>query len=407
MKLASGRRMLVPLGNRGFRLLWSGQTISALGNAFQAVAVVWYVLQQQHGSPSDLALALLALSVPQIPLTLAGGSITDRLDPRTVMLWSDAVRMSTSATMAVLALSDSLPFWLLCVLLAAHSLATGLFNPASGSIAPRLVPQDQLDGANSLMTLVSQLGMLLGALPAGIVVATLGTGAAFGINALSFAGAVLLTLLIPPLSRPAQDVTHSLLTDIREGAHYLLGFPWLMALLGLDACAAVASIGPITVGLPLLARDVLHAGAQGYSLLLWSFGVGSAVGMVLSGIFTPAHKRGNFLCLVQLLEAPLLAGVAFAPLPLAMCCLAGAGLLNGMLSVLFLSLIQTNVAREKLGRVMGFYMLASVGLMPLSQYGSGVFASVWGTQALFLVAGTVILCSAVASLSLKSLRNLD
>src|SRR5579872_1592203 len=116
MKRLSLTRMTAPLSGRDFRLLWIGQTISALGNSFQVIAVTWLVLQQLKGSPLDLALAMLALSIPRIPLTLAGGIITDRLDPRTVMLWSDATRVATSGALGLLALTGYAPLWLLCML---------------------------------------------------------------------------------------------------------------------------------------------------------------------------------------------------------------------------------------------------------------------------------------------------
>jgi MFS family permease len=395
------------LKDRDFRLLWIGQTISALGNSFQVIAVTWLVLQQLNGSPLDLALAMLALSIPRIPLTLAGGIMTDRLDPRTVMIWSDTTRMATSGALALLALSGYAPLWLLCALLGAHSVATGLFDPAAGSIPPHLVPREQLEGANSLMALISQLGTLVGVLPAGLVVATLGAAAAFGVNALSFAIAVLAALRMAPLGRVLREASKSLLHDARDGLRYVMSFPWLIALLLIDTCAALAAIGPTSVGLPLIARDALHFGAQGYSLLLWSFGLGSVLGFVLSGAYKPTRARGRFFCLVQMLEAPLLAGVAFAPLPLTMICLAGVGLLNGMLLVLFLSLIQANVSKEMLGRVMSFVLLASVGLAPLSLYGAGAIAGAWGTQTLFLVAGALTLASAATGLCVSSLRNLD
>ncbi|GHO64526.1 MFS transporter [Ktedonobacter sp. SOSP1-52] len=407
MKRLSLTRMIGPLSDRDFRLLWIGQTISALGNSFQVIAVTWLVLQQLKGSPLDLALAMLALSIPRIPLTLAGGIITDRLDPRTVMLWSDATRVATSGALGLLAVTGYAPLWLLCMLLSAHSVATGIFDPAAGSIPPHLVPREQLDGANSLMALISQLGTLIGALPAGLVVATLGTAAAFVINALSFAVAVLAALLMAPLARALRETKKSLLHDARDGVRYVMSFPWLIALLLIDTCAALAAIGPTSVGLPLIARDVLHVGAEGYSLLLWSFGLGSVLGFILSGVYSPTRARGRFFCLIQILEAPLLAGVAFTPLPLMMFCLAGVGLLNGMLLVLFLSLIQANVAKEMLGRVMSFVMLASVGFVPLSLYGSGAIAGTWGTRILFLVAGALTLVSATAGLFVRCLRRLD
>jgi MFS family permease len=407
MKLLSVARITAPLAGRDFRLLWMGQTVSALGNSFQVIAVAWLVLQQLHGSPLDLALAMLALSIPRIPLTLAGGIITDRLDPRTVMLWSDATRAATSGALALLALSGFAPLWLLCALLGAHSVATGLFDPAAGSIPPHVVPREQLDGANSLMALVSQLGTLIGALPAGLVVATLGTAAAFGINALSFAVAVLAALQMAPLGRVLRETKTSVLHDARDGIRYVMSFPWLIALLLIDTCAALAAIGPTSVGLPLIARDVLHLGAEGYSLLLWSFGLGSVLGFMLSSVYSPTKARGRFFCLVQMLEAPLLVGIAFTPLPLTMLCLAGVGLLNGMLLVLFLSLIQANVSKEMLGRVMSFVMLASVGFVPLSLYTAGAIAGAWGIQTLFLAAGGLTLASAATGFCVRSLRNLE
>jgi DHA3 family tetracycline resistance protein-like MFS transporter len=313
----------------------------------------------------------------------------------------------SSGALALLALTGYAPLWLLCALLSVHSVATGVFDPAAGSIPPHLLPREQLDGANSLMALIAQLGSLIGALPAGLVVATLGTAAAFGVNALSFAIAVLAALQMAPLPRVLRETKQPLLQDARDGVRYVLRFPWLIALLLIDTCAALAAIGPTSVGLPLIARDVLHVGAEGYSLLLWSFGLGSVLGLILSGVYRPTRARGRFFCLVQMLEAPLLAGVAFAPLPLTMACLAGVGLLNGMLLVLFLSLIQANVSKEMLGRVMSFVMLASVGLTPLSLYGSGAIAGAWGTQTLFLGAGALTLVSAAAGLGVTWLRNLD
>lgn len=407
MKLLNARRMIAPLGQREFRLLWIGQTISSLGNSFQMIAVTWLVLQELHGSALDLALALLALALPRIPVTLAGGIITDRLDPRTVMLWSDAVRVVTAGTIALLAFSGSMPLWILCLLLSVHGLATGIFDPAAGSIPPRLVKSEQLSSANSLMSLISQLGTLLGVLPAGVVVATLGAGAAFGINALSFAIAVMAALLMKPLERAQRDTHQSLLRDAYAGIRYLMSLPWLIALLLIDTCAALAAIGPSSVGLPVLARDVLHAGPEGYSLLQWSFGLGSVMGILLPGMYSPKRQRGLFFCLVQILETPLLFSTASAPLPLAMCCLAGVGLLNGMLMVLFLSLIQARVAKEMMGRVMSFYMLASVGFVPLSLYASGTIISAWGVQTLFIAASILTLSSAAAGLLVSSLRRLD
>lgn len=112
-------------------------------------------------------------------------------------------------------------------------------------------------------------------------------------------------------------------------------------------------------------------------------------------------------CLLQLLEAPLLAGFAFTPLPLAMACLASVGALNGLLSVMLLSLIQTNVAKELLGRMMSFFMLASMSFVPLSLLLSGLVANAWGIQTLFVAAGLLTAVSAACGALVPSLRRLN
>ena len=406
MKLLAAKRMVLPLTYRDFRLLWIGQAISALGNPFQVVALVWLVLELK-GSPLTLATTMLALTIPQALVTLAGGVLIDRFDARSVMLWSDTVRTVTSGTIALLAFTSSLPLWLLFFILLFHGAANGLFGPASASIPPRLVPNEALDSANSLMSLISQLGTFLGALPAGIIIAYSGPAFAFALNSLSFAIAVLATLLMAPLKREVRDQKSSFFHDAIQGFAYLWRFPWLIAILVMDGCAAIAAIGPTAIGLPLLANNILHTGSQGYSLLLGSFGCGSIIGILLPAIWSPRHHRGRFFCLVQLLEAPLLAGVTFVPLPLGMLCLIGVGLLNGYLVVLFLSLLQNNIAKEMLGRMMSFWMLASMGFVPLSDYASGLIANFAGIQVLFTAAGILTMLGAVLGLMVPSLLHLD
>lgn len=406
MKLQAFQQGMQPFRYRNFRLLWIGQAISALGNPFQSVALIWLVLQQ-HGSPLDLALMLMALSVPQALVTLIGGVITDRLDARTVMFWSDATRMVVSGAIALLALWGILPLWLLGLLLIVYSLASGIFNPAASSITPHLLPAKALAGGNALMQILTQMGTFLGAVPAGLIVARSSPMVAFALNSASFAVAVFVTWLMTPLERMTRSASSSIIQDALQGFRYLGRTPWLIWLLLIDSCAAIAAIGPNTIGLPLLAKDVLHVGATGYSFLIWSFAAGEIIGMLVPLFRNPRHQRGRLFCLLQIIEGPLLAGVAFAPLPGAMLCLLGTACLNGILVVLFLSLIQEHVTKELLGRVMSFFLLASFAFVPFSQSLSGYIAGSAGVQTLFIGAGLLLSLSAICGLFVPSLRTLD
>ncbi|QBD74502.1 MFS transporter [Ktedonosporobacter rubrisoli] len=408
MKLPAYKQLLSPLKYRDFRLLWIGQAISAFGNPFQTVALSWLILQVT-GSAVDLAICLLFLSIPMAASTLVGGVLTDRFDARVVMLWSDAIRVVTSGAIAVLAFTGWMPLWLLCAILLVHGTANGIFNPAANSIAPRVVPVEVLDGANSLASSVAQFGTLLGAVPAGFLVAAGQAGLAFLLNALSFAVAVWTTLQMKPLPLSPQTDTKklTLLQQALQGFSYLGGMPWLVALIIMDMLAGLAAIGPLTVGLPLLSQQIFHTGAQGYGLLVWSFGCGTVVGMFLPSIIHPTRRRGLLMIGLQAVQFLLLIGIVFAPFPLALVLVFTHALTNGMISILFLSLIQAKVASNMLGRIMSFSFLASYGIVPLSQTATGIIAQQVGLYTLFLLASGIMLLGALWGLLVPAFRTLE
>ena len=396
--------LLKPLGNRDFRLFWIGQICSSLGSSFQVIALAWFVLQTT-GSVLSLTIALLALAIPQALMTPIGGVIVDRLDPRTLLLWSDGARVITAGLLAVMAMTGSVQFVLLCCILACHGIATGLFSPASGSIVPRLTDLENLDRANSLAAVVGQLGLLLGVLPAGFLVAHASPALAFALNACSYLVAFGFSFCMKPLERE-QRKRSSVWRDVQEGWSYLKTLNWLSAMLCMDALMALAAAGSNSVGLPELAKH-LHTGATGYSVFLWSVGCGAVLGMLLPLLWSYRRHRGLLCILFQCVEAMFVVSIAFAPPPLVALCLIGWNILNGTLIVLTLSLIQANVVRNKLGRVMSFWQLASSGLIPLSQLGAGLVTSLVGVQALFVGAGSVIMLGAILGGSVAALRQLN
>jgi DHA3 family tetracycline resistance protein-like MFS transporter len=392
------------LRERDVCLLWVGQGISSLGSAFQVVALSWFILQK--GSPTDLTIAMLALAIPQALLTLAGGVMTDRIDARTVVLWSDAARVLTTGLLALQAMIGAFQLWLLSLFLICHGAATGIFSPAFRSLAPRLVAKEYLDATNSLFSLASQLGLLLGVLPAGFLVAHQGPAIAFLLNSLSYVVAVGTALFMRPLERGQRRAT-SVWRDVWEGIHYVKTLPWLVTLLFMDAFMALAAAGSNSIGLPLLARNVLHSGAQGYSLLLWSLGCGTILGLIFPSLLRFRRSRGLICILFQCMESLLIILLAISPLPLAALCLLAWNMLNGVLIVLHLSLIQQHVEAEVIGRVTSLWLLASSGLLPLSQLSAGLITNAVGTQAFFVLAGSVVLAGGLLGGSVPTLRRLS
>ncbi len=403
---AVAHRVLAPLAYRDFRLLWSGQTISAMGGPLQTVALTWLVLDLT-GSAVALSGMLLATALPGAAFTLAGGVITDRYDPRTVMLWSDAARAATTGLIALLALTASLHLWMLYALLAVSGAAGGIFSPAAQSILPRLVPRGRLAAANSLSQSTPQLALLLAAPAGGALVALAGAVPALALNAASYAVAALASVAITPLRREATEASVPLWQSARIGLAYTREHHWLIAIIVLDAFLSFAVIGPLAVGLPLLARERPDMGVAGFGLMLAGFGVGSVVGMLLAGTRSATRRRGIAFCLLELCQGPLAVGLAFAPLSLSIVLLAVMGLLNGGATVMYMALVQGRIATAMLGRVMSFVALGSFGLVPLSQLGAAALAEVAGPRTLFLAAGALLTAAALGGLLNPSLRHLD
>jgi MFS transporter, DHA3 family, tetracycline resistance protein len=299
------RPFWAPLRYRNFRLVWIAQTVSSIGSSLQAVALPWMIISQAHNSTLSLALALLSLALPQALLTLVGGFLVDLLDARSVMLWADAARILTAGSIAGLSIMPTLHFWILCSILLLHGTANALFAPAAASIVPHLVAKEHQTSANALSSMMVQIGPVLGYLPAGILVASLGPAWAFSLNALSYAFACLLVIRTTPLLRRQHKHKASALEEISESVRYLRTLRWLLALLVMDMFLALAAITTNSIGLPLLAKAE-QAGARGLSMLLWGYSCGAVVGMFLPSLLVFRSHRGLLSISFQCIEAALI-----------------------------------------------------------------------------------------------------
>jgi len=198
-----GMKVLEPLRHRDFALLWSGMTVSMLGDGIAAVALAW-ITYSISNRPSALAWVAAAQTIPRLVFLLYGGLLSDRIERRTMMGIAHGVRALSTGTIAVLALTGSLELWHLIALGTLEGLGGALFAPAFGAIVPELVPQEQLVQANSLDNFLRPVIGLVGPALGGVAVAAFGVGGAFLFDCGTFLFA--LATLIPMSSRPMPRV---------------------------------------------------------------------------------------------------------------------------------------------------------------------------------------------------------
>src|SRR4029079_7876551 len=203
---------------RDFRLLWTGMCASLLGDGAFIVALAWQVYQLS-AAPTAMGVVGVAMTVPTIVFLLVGGALSDRLDRRRLMLAADVARLLAAASLAVLTVTGTLEIWHVALLVAVYRTGHAFFAPALDAIVPDLVPGDQLAQANALDQLIRPIALrMVGPAIGGVLVGTLGAGAASALYAAScaFSGAMLLRMR--PVAAPRGDtVAGSVLADLRDG----------------------------------------------------------------------------------------------------------------------------------------------------------------------------------------------
>ena len=195
---------LSPLTERNFRLLWTGQAVSAIGDSLTPVALAFAALMAGH-SATALGIVFAVSILGRVIALPMGGVWADRLPRQLVMLTSDWVRAAVHAAIGLLLLSGNAQLWELILQALLYNFAAGFFQPASGALVPQTVTVQKLQQANALMGLSKSLTQVGGPAVSGILVALVGPGWVFVIDAITFvASALSLALLkIPPLAAPA------------------------------------------------------------------------------------------------------------------------------------------------------------------------------------------------------------
>jgi predicted MFS family arabinose efflux permease len=179
------RTTLAPLRVRDFRLLFSGQMASTIGDMFYAVALPWLMLSSGR-SPQELGLVLAAYGVPRVGTLLLGGLLSDRLRPRRVMLLADLMRALLVGALVILAASGHTAVWQLAAVSAPLGAFTGLFLPAYYAMLPEVLSEDELPTGNALNGSSFQLAVPVGSAAAGVVVSRLQPVAALAVDAATF-----------------------------------------------------------------------------------------------------------------------------------------------------------------------------------------------------------------------------
>jgi len=387
-----GIRILRPLARRDYALLTGGSLISLLGDGFFFIALAWQVYEISN-VPTALSLVGLAWTLPLVLFVLLGGVFSDRYDRRWLMVGADLVRAAAIGLLGILSVSGILELWHVVALIAFVGLGDAFFNPASTAIVPDLLPDEQLPQANALQSLLRPLAVrLIGPALGGLVVAGVGSGTAFLIDAASFlaSGAAVAAIAAQPRREVTDHGVRQTLHEVREGLAFVRATPWIWATLVSAMLSLLVWIGPQEVLLPFLVKNRLSLGPDALGGIFAAGGVGAILMAITVG---------------QLGQPRLRVTAMYASWSIGVLLIAGYGLMTALWQALLLSaigaalfelgqmiwttLLQQLVPRELLGRVSSLDWLVSVGLVPISFALTGPVAGAIGAEWTMVSAGTV------------------
>jgi hypothetical protein len=397
------------LRQRPFALLWSGQTISRLGDRFYQVALAWWVLEKT-GSAVVMGTVLICTDVPMLVFVLLGGALVDRWPRLPVMMLSDLVRGLAVSIVAALSFANLLQVWHIYIISLIFGTVDAFFDPAYRAAVPEIVPVGHLPSANSLTSLSGEFSGIVGpALGAGMV-ALGGTSSAFALDALSFfvSVACLLPILRLSGSPRTEEPAGSILRDVRDGLGTVFGTPWLWVTIGVAGISNITYVGPMGVALPFLIKNHLHAQVGVLGLFYTCMSAGALLTAFWLGRYTPIRKRG-----LKLYGSWMLIGimVVLIGLPISIPGILAAAFViggaNTALGLIWVNTLQEQVPRDLQGRVSSVDFLGSSLLAPVGYAVGGWATGLLGPVLVFIIGGSLQIGLIASGLLHPKVRALD
>ena len=343
---------------RNYRLYFIGQGISLSGTWMQIIGQSWLVLQiTKSGTALGLVIALQYL--PLLVLAPWGGVIADRFHKRHILYFTQSCSGLLALILAILVVTGAVRLWMIFVLAAALGLVNSIDNPTRQSFIHELAGREELKNAVSLNSTEVNLTRVIGPAIAAVVIATLGIGWCFFLNAGSFVAVLVCLLLMHGSELETVEPVERKKGQLREGLRYVWDTPVLR-----DVLIMMAIVGTLTyefgVTLPLLARFTFHGNASSFALLTCSMGAGAVIGGLIAAGRKSTAPRGLLWAVIAFGLGMIV--VASSPdIAVAMIAMALVGVFSIMFYALGNTVLQLESNQTMRGRVMSLWTVAFLG----------------------------------------------
>ena len=357
------------LQNKNYQLYFFGQLISLIGTWLQIVAQGWLVLQLTN-SAFLIGLITALSTLPTLFLTLFGGVIVDQFPKKKILLFTQSSAMLLAFILGALTVAKVITVWEIGLIAFLLGSVNAIDSPARQAFVSEMVNKEQLPSAIALNSGIFNAARVIGPSVAGLLIALIGTGGAFLLNAISYI-AVLVALLAMRISSTTIRKKINAIKAIKEGLNYSFTHPIIRTLIIFTGVSSIFGWSYTTI-MPVIAKNEFHLGAAGLGYLYAATGLGSLLATVLIAIFSKRVSPlwfivgGNSLFAISLILFTFTNTLSIA---LVLLFFAGLGLLSQF--AMMNTVIQSLVKSELRGRVMSIYIFMFLGLTPFGNFEVG------------------------------------
>lgn len=380
--------ILRSLSHKNYRLFFSGQSISLIGTWMTRIATSWLVYRLS-GSAFLLGVVGFAGQIPSFVLAPFAGVLVDRWNRHRLLVITQVLALLQSLAMAILALTGLIKIWQVILLSIFQGLINAFDMPARQAFVIEMVERrSDLANAIALNSSMVNAARLLGPSLGGVVIAAVGEGWCFMIDAISYLAVIasLLAMKITPrMLKPSERA--NIFQQLREGWTYAANFAPIRNILVLLALVSLVGM-PYTVLMPVFANDVLHGGPNTLGLLMAASGVGALIGALFLAARKSVLGLGKFIPSTAAVFGLGLIAFSFTRvlwLSLSLMVVTGLGFMIQMATSN--TVLQTIVEEDKRGRVMSFYTMAFMGTAPFGSLLAGSVAERIGAPHTLLLGG--------------------
>lgn len=390
-------------------MYWTAAMISGLGDAVFVVALSWMVVEAT-GSGVILGTLLMAMGIPHMILTIVGGVVVDRLNPRLVMIASDLLRAVVMGVLVLFSTQGIPPLWMLFVMAVLFGAVDAFFWPAASAMRQGLVTKEYYTQSSGLLMMASQTTGLIGPMLAVWLISGGNYAVVLASNGISFVvSALCLTRVrVQAAEEKSQGAQagekRSFRADMAEGIRYVLKTPVILTT-SLVAFVVNACLAAALISLPFLAQE-LQLGAGGFASMTTAIAVGGAVGAVLFSVVAIRNPTPSMTLLACLIEGVMFLLIALTgQLWLLMLLLIVVGVMETAVNTIAPSVNQAIIPKRLFGRVISVMILLMSSSDPAAKAAAGWLLDRTDAQTIFLGSGIIEILVCALAFSLPAIRH--